>query len=218
VSRFALRLLAIARVRVTGDGLVIKGLFEDTPEEFVAVTERLFRKKDSPAASLVLLDTPEGQVIQDGDSTLVPAPAWRVFSELGLAASSLLLLVSAPLFALAWLPRKLLGRMAAVRHLGARAWPVVSSLCFFGAAGLFALGLDDPFRRLARPTAWSIGYAVLSLAFVATAAIGAVAAARAPIAGQNRWAAWHSRLVASAAVLVAGYLAFFGLVGLRTWV
>jgi hypothetical protein len=217
VSRFALRLLGIARVRVTAEGLVSKGLFEDEPEEFVAVTDRLFRKKDSPAASLALLDTPEGRVIQDGGTTLLPVPAWRVFSELGLGAASLLLLLSAPLFALVWLPRKLLGRMADVPHLEARVWPLLSSLCFFGAAAIFVLGLDDPFRRLAHPTAWSIGYVVLSLAFAGTAAIGAVVAARAPIAAQNRWAAWHSRLVAAAAVLVSGYLAFFGLVGLRTW-
>jgi len=216
-SRFALRLLAIARVRVTGDGLVTRGLFEETPEAFVAVGERLFRKKESPAASLALLDTPEGRVIQDGDLNLVAVPGWRVFSELALAAASLVLLLTAPLFALVWLPRRLLGRMAAVRHLDARVWPLVSSLCFFAAAAVFALGLDDPFRRLGHPTAWSIGYAALSLAFAATAAIGAVVAARAPIATQNRWAAWHSRLVAAAAVLVSGYLAFFGLVGLRTW-
>jgi CubicO group peptidase (beta-lactamase class C family) len=218
VSRFALRLLAIAHVRATADGLVSKGLFEDEPEEFVAVTDRLFRKKDSPAASLVLLDTPEGRVIQDGSLNLVPVPAWRVFAELGLGAASLLLLLSAPLFALVWLPRKLLGRMAGVRHLAARVWPLVSSLCFFGAAALLVLGLDDPFRRLAHPTAWSVGYAALSLAFAASAAVGAVVAARVPIAAQNRWAAWHSRLVAAAAVLVSGYLAFFGLIGLRTWV
>jgi CubicO group peptidase (beta-lactamase class C family) len=218
LSRFALRLLAIARVRVTADGLVSKGVFEDEPEEFVAVTDRLFRKKDSPAASLGLLDTPEGRVIQDGDLDLVPVPAWRVFSELALAAASLLLLASAPLFALVWLPRKLLGRMAAARHLGARAWPLVSSLCFFGAVAFFVLGLDDPFRRLAHPTAWSVGYAGLSLAFAATAAIAAVVAARSPVAAQNRWAAWHARLAAAAALLVSGYLAFFGLVGLRTWV
>jgi hypothetical protein len=108
--------------------------------------------------------------------------------------------------------------MAAVRHLGARAWPLASALCFLGAAALFVLGLDDPFRRLGHPTVWSIGYAVLSLGFAFAAAIGAVVVARAPIAAQNRWAAWHSRLVAAAAVLVSGYLAFFGLIGLRTWV
>ena len=86
------------------------------------------------------------------------------------------------------------------------------------AAALFVLGLGDPFRRLGHATAWSIGYVLLSLAFAVTAAIGAVVVARAPIAAQNRWAAWHSRLVAAAAVLVSDYLAFFGLIGLRTWV
>jgi hypothetical protein len=108
--------------------------------------------------------------------------------------------------------------MAGVRHLEARVWPLLSSLCFLGAAALFVLGLGDPFLRLGHPTPWSVGYVVLSLAFAATAAIGAAVAARAPIAAQNRWAAWHARLVAAAAVLVAGYLAYFGLIGLRTWV
>jgi CubicO group peptidase (beta-lactamase class C family) len=217
MSRFALRLLAIARVRMAADGLRTKGLFEKKPDDYVAVTERLYRKKDAPAASLVLLDTPEGRMIQDGGTNLVPVPAWRVFSELTLAAVSLLLLLSAPLFALVWVPRVALGRMTGVRHLGARAWPLLAALLFFGAVALFAIGLDDALPRLARPTVWSVGYAVFSVAFAVAAAIAALAAARAPVAEQNRWAGWHSRLVAAAAVVVAGYLAFFGLVGLRTW-
>jgi hypothetical protein len=218
VSRAILRLLAIARVRVTAGGLTTKGLFEKTPEEFVAVTDRLFREKDSPAPSLVLLDTPEGRMIQDGRRNLAAAPAWRVFGELALAAASILLLASAPLFAIVWIPRRLLGRMKGVPHLGARAWGLAAALSILVALALFAAGLSDPFRRLGHPTVWSVGYAVLSVAFVVAAAVAAVAASRAPVAEQNRWAAWHGRLVAAAAVLVAAYFAWFGLIGLRTWV
>jgi CubicO group peptidase (beta-lactamase class C family) len=218
VSRFALRLLGIARVRLTAERLATKGLFEKTPEEYVPVTDRLFRKADSPVPSLALLDTPEGRVIQDGTSNLVAVSAWRVFAELALAMASLALLLSAPLFALVWLPRRLLRGPAAFPYAGARAWPLASALALFAAAALFAFGLADPFRRLGHPTAWSIGYVLASVAFAVTAAVGAVAASRAPVAAQNRWAAWHSRLVAAAAVLAAGYLAWFGLVGLRTWV
>jgi CubicO group peptidase (beta-lactamase class C family) len=218
VSRFALRLLAITRVRVTANGLTARGLFEKTPEEYVAVTDRLFRKKDSPAASFALLDTPEGRMVQDGSQNFAAVPAWRAFGELALAAVSLVLLASAPLFALGWVPRRLLGRMRGVRHLGARAWGLAAALSLFGAASLFVLGLADPFRRLGAPTAWSWSYVLLSAAFAVAAAVAAVVASRAPVAEQNRVAAWHARLVAAAAVLVAGYLAWFGLIGLRTWV
>jgi hypothetical protein len=205
-------------VRVAANGLTTRGLFEKTPDEYVAVTDRLFRKKDSPAASLALLDTPEGRMVQDGTQNLAAVPAWRAFGELALAAVSLVVLASAPLFALVWVPRRLLGRMRGVRHVGVRAWGLAAALAFFGAAFLFALGLDDPFRRLGAPTAWSVGYGLLSAAFAVAAAVAAVVASRAPVAEQNRVAAWHARLVAAAAVLVAGYLAWFGLVGLRTWV
>jgi CubicO group peptidase (beta-lactamase class C family) len=218
VSRAILRLLAIARVDVAAGGLTTKGLFEKTPDEFVAVTDRLFRKKDSPAPSLVLLDTSEGRMIQDGRQNLAAAPAWRVFGELALAAASILLLASAPLFALVWVPRRFLGRMEGVLYLGARGWGLAASLSLLGALALFAAGLSDPFRRLGHPTVWSVGYAVLSVAFVVAAAAAAVTASRAPVAEQNHWAAWHGRLVAAAAVLVAAYFAWFGLIGLRTWV
>jgi len=218
VSRFALRLLAVARVRVTAIGLTTKGLFEKTPEEFVAVTDRVFRKKDAPAASLALLDTPEGRMIQDGSQNLSAVPAWQVFGELALAAAALALLASAPLFALVWIPRRLLGRMAGVRHVRVRAWPLAAALSLLAAVVLFVLGLADPFRRLGHPTAWSVGYLLLSVAFVVTASVASVVTSRAPVAEQNRVAAWHSRLVAAAAVLVAGYLAWFGLIGLRTWI
>lgn len=217
VSRFALRLLGIARVRVGESGLVTKGLFEKTPEEFVAVSDRLYRKKDAPAASLAFLETPEGRMIQDGGTNLAVVPAWRVVLELGLAAGSLLLLLSAPLFALVWVPRRLRGRMRGVPHLGARAWGLAAALAFFASVALFMTALEEPFRRLGAPTAWSAGYVVLSVAFAACSAVAAVVAARSPVAEQNRWAAWHGRLVAVAAVLVAAYLAYYGLIGLRTW-
>jgi hypothetical protein len=218
VSRLALRLLAVARVRVTADGLTTKGLFEGEADEYVAVTDRLFRKKDSPAASLALLDTPEGRMIQDGRQNLAAVPAWRIFGELGLAAASLVLLASSPLFALVWLPRLVRGRMKEARHLAPRAWGLVGSLAFFGAVALFVLGLADPFRRLGAPTLWSVGYVVLSVLFVVAATLAAVASARAPVAEQNHAAAWHGRLVAAAAVLVGAYFAWFGLIGFRTWV
>jgi CubicO group peptidase (beta-lactamase class C family) len=217
-SRFLVRLLGIARVIVHADGLTTRGLFEKKPEEYVAVTDRLFRRKDSPAASLALLDTPEGRLIQDGGVTLAPALARRVWLELGLAATSLLLLLSAPLFALVWIPRKLLGRMKGARPLGARAWALVSALAFLGAASVLVVSLSDPIQRLGAPTAWSIGYVVLSVAFAVTAVLAVVAAFLAPTSEQNRWAAWHARLVALAAGLVATYLGWFGLIGLRTWV
>lgn len=129
----------------------------------------------------------------------------------------LLLLLSAPLFALVWLPRRQLGRMRGVLHLAARAWGLAAALGFFASVVLLAAGLEDPFRRLGAPTAFSVGYVVLSAVFAACSAVAAVVAARAPVGEQNRWAAWHGRLVAAAAVLVAAYLACYGLVGRRTW-
>jgi CubicO group peptidase (beta-lactamase class C family) len=219
VSRFLLRLMGTVRVDARADGISLRGVFGGDTDEYVPVTERLFRPKDNAAPSLVLVDTPEGHLLQQSNGqSFRRVPAAVVALELGLATAALALLLSAPLFALVWLPRRLLGGMRGVRHLRARILPLVASLLLFASAALLVGGFSDPFRRLGAPTAWSVGFAVLSFGFAVAAAVAAVVVARAPIAEQNRWAAWHSRLVTVAAVLVAGYLGWFGLIGYRTWV
>ena len=71
--RFLERLLGLARARVEGERLVLSPLLGKT-RTYIATGPTMFRRDDQPAPSLVLLDTPEGRLLQEmSTSRKVPA-------------------------------------------------------------------------------------------------------------------------------------------------
>ena len=215
--RFLETLLGPARVRIEGDRLVFSPLLGKA-EEFVAVTERTFRKTDHPAPTLVLLDTPEGRLIQlEMGETARPMSTGAVLAQTSLGALCLILLASAPLFALVWIPRRLLGRLKGGAALRARGVSLLVVLCLLGAVGLVMASDDDLIARFGNPTFWSVGFCVLTVAFAALAVLGLWLAMRVPAGAGNRMARVHTLLVACANTLVAGYLLYWGMVGFRSW-
>jgi len=218
-KHFLERLTGLIRVSFDRDKFVRQGLFGGAPVKGVAVSDRLYRSENIPVATIVLIpDAGEGTMIYSAGArqTYRRIPLWFVALEIGAGACSLLLLCSAVIFSLVWIPRKLFGRMKTVRHLSLRIAPLVSALCFGICAGIWykQSGDQEPFGQL---TAWSGSLFLLSLLFALTALWGLVLLLRVP---KNEVAAsvwWHSLLVTAANLIVAGYLAWWGLIGIRTW-
>jgi hypothetical protein len=140
-----------------------------------------------------------------------------VWLERLLACAAALLMASAPLFALIWIPRKLLGRMRGVRQLRARVVPLLSVLCLVVAVALFIMSDDDLIQRFGNATLWSVGFWTLGWVFALSATLGLLLALRAPAVEMNRWARRHALAVSLANTSVALYLFYWGIIGLRTW-
>ena len=69
----------------------------------------------------------------------------------------MLLTSSTLLFVLAWLPRKLLSRLADVAMISVRGWPAVTPACLDATVWFALAGSDDDIPRLGRLTAYSKG-------------------------------------------------------------
>jgi len=164
---------------------------------------------------LVLLDTPEGRLLQSGQ-TARPVSTALVFTQTGLGAFCLALMASAPLFALVWIPSRLFAGLRGAPHLGARGVSLLAVLCLVGAVALFIVSDDDTITRFGNPTVWSVGFCVLTVAFAFLAVYGLWLAARVPAAATNRVARWHTILLAGANTLAAAYLVWWGIIGLRS--
>jgi len=214
-TRFLERLLGVTRVRLEGEKLRLLPLFAEE-RTYLAVGEGAFRREEHPAASLALLDTPEGRLIQT-PQTLRCASSAGVIAQLALAGAAVVLMLSAPLFALVWIPRWLFGRLRHAPHLRARALSLAAVVSLLGAFSLVVLAGEDVIGRFGRPTPWSLGFCGLTVLFAVLAVYGLWLALRVPEGGTNRAARWHSILVAAANVLVAAYLGYWGIIGLRTW-
>ena len=208
------RLLATGRVGFTTNSASVIGL---SRAQMVPVTDRLFRKKDQSIATLALLPDRDGEtLIQYRWMTFKKVSGWRAWGEVfGVLVASLLML-SSPIFALVWGTRKLLGKLHNAGPLSLRLIPLLSALFLGSFFGLFYFNREN-FWALGTCCAASVGIMLSSIAFALTAAASLYLVARHRHAPMNRFAYWHSVLVAIGVSTVAVYMGYWCLIGLRLW-
>jgi len=195
---------------------------QGSPRTFVPMTDRLWRAVKQPAPTLALIsDMRDGRFVQSGGPMFAIIPAWEAWAEIGGAALAALLLATAVLYALYWIPALLLRRLRPLPggrlNLSVRALPLVAVLMLVAAAAVFALAGGESIDRLGNVTVWSISICVLTILFAVTSLAGLVQAWRARHWAVRRGVWIHSLLVAATCTATAIYLASWGLIGLRTW-
>jgi len=219
-GRFLERLLGVRHVAVA-DGSLQIARATGKPTTLLPVDDAgAFRTEDDPDASVVFVED-EGETFlvgMRGSHGLRRVPAWQILGERTVAIVCLALMASAVLFALFWVPAKLFGYLRGVPHLSVRVLPLAAVLSVLAAFALFFGGVATrPIERFGNPTVWSVGFCVLTAAFAVLTVAGLVQAVRARGWEMSRWVSGHALLVSVANVVVLGYLAYWGLIGLRTW-
>ena len=212
--QFLERLAGMVRVRVDDKKFVMQSL--GRTREYVAVKDLLLREKETPVATLALIpDAEEGIVIQGMMSTFRRIPTAQAILQIALPVLVLLLMVSSVLFALIWIPRKVFGRMRDVPLLRVRFIPLIAVLSLAAFVLLMLYGTDN-IMLLGRVTWLSVTIFGLTLLFGLASIWGLIVAVRAR-KSVRRSVAIHSLLVALACTIAAIYLAYWGIIGLRTW-
>jgi hypothetical protein len=105
-------------------------------------------------------------------------------------------------------------------HLGVRLLPLLATLSAVVPAAYFLLpgGTPEMIQRFGRMTLWSLALFFLTLALPACAVAGVVQALRHRRERINRVVWWHSFVTSVMMTVVSIYLAYWGIIGLRTWV
>jgi len=214
--RFLDRILGPLHVRLGEEGLTTRTLF-GKKKEYLAVTDRLYREKEEPAATVALLDTQEGRKVALGFASMARVASPLIWLRTGLLVLCLMAMASALLFALVWVPRWLFGRLRRAPAIAVRAFPLLSVLCLVGSVALVAAAEDDFLRRFGRATPWSAGFMLGTLGFALASAMSVLLAFGPRSRFVGRGVRWHARAVALACGLVAVYLGASGILGLQTW-
>ncbi|HVN76880.1 MAG TPA: serine hydrolase domain-containing protein [Thermoanaerobaculaceae bacterium] len=198
--------------------LNVRGVF-DKGTALRAVTPTLFRAEDDPTARVALVDDPRDGTLVTGSDTVRRIPAWLALGRLGAAVLALLLLASAPLVALAWVPQRLLRRsLRGRRRLGVLLWPAAAAVIIVCIPALLALAGEDAVLRIGLFTPLSAGLFMLT-GLAPFAALGsAVVAFRRRPDGVARVTAVYARAVACGALVCALGLVVGGWFAVRTWV
>jgi CubicO group peptidase (beta-lactamase class C family) len=220
-THFLERLVAMEHVRFGGGNLLLSSLSQiDQP--FVPVSGSQFRylpKKGKPeAAATAMLLTPnaEGRFVFLGE-TLKRIPTWQAFAEIALVAWFLLALVSVLLYAPFWMIGGLFKKRRRPAERAMRLSPLIAVLSLLGFVVFFILAGSDAIARLGNLTFWSFGIFFTSLLFAAAVVACVVALWRARKLEIRGFVRWHSRLVTAGLSIAAIYLAWWGVIGMRTW-
>lgn len=217
LTHFLSRFFDIQRVALEAGKLFIEP-FGGERTELVPVTAASFRHEDEPVARVIrVVDDAGDPILQQGPAGNfgVISGAWLAF-ELAAAATTLLLLMSALLFAPVWALVKVLGGMQAIR-VGTLLFPLLATLSMFVWFILpFAL-ISDPIQDLGTVSAASLTIFIGSLVFAALTALSLHASFRSYPVKTDRFVRLHGQLVSVACTVALLYFWSNGLIGLRMW-
>ncbi len=221
LTQFIERLAGLTWLQVKTGHLVLTSL--GGKEEYVPVAGAQFRhlpKKDppDPVPSLQLLTpTADGRFVQGG-STMKKIPAWFAVSEILVTVYVVLSIIAIVIYAPFWLLGGLRKNRRRPAERAMRLFPLLAVLSLFVFVAIFIVCSDDLIARTGSHTMWSEALRLTTLAFAVAVLLSAYAWWRAPKESVRPGVRIFSRLVTLALLILAVYLGYWGMIGLRTWV
>jgi hypothetical protein len=212
--------LALQRLRFK-DGELQFSSYGPSKQSFIPVSGLQFRYKPDkgpaePVATAALLaPNSEGRFVFIG-TTYKRIPAWLALSRIALTIWFLLAFVSILLYAPFWIFGGLIKRRRPAERM-MRLWPLIAVLSLLAFIGLAILSGSDAIARLGNLTIYSFGLTITTLLFAAASLAGAVTLWRARKQEIRRSVRWYSIAVTAALLIAVVYLAYFGVIGIRTW-
>ena len=218
---FLERLAGLSLVRFDGGNMVLASI-NDLNQPFIPVSGKQLRyvsKKDKPEpiATVALLEpNAEGRFIYMG-GTGRRIPTVQAWAEIVLTVLFLLSIVAIVLYAPFWLIGGLIKRRRRPAERAMRLWPLIAALSLLGFVGCFIGASSDIITLLGHLTVWSFGVFLCTSLFGVASVASAIAlwlARKQQIRGFVRW---FSITVTGALLIGAMYLAYWGVIGMRTW-
>ena len=221
-THFLEHLAGLTRVRFDGGRMLLTRI-GSLDQPLVPTSGGLFRslpEKEHPrpiATAALLAPNAEGRFAFLG-GTMRQIPAWLALAEIGLTAFFVLAVLAILLYAPFWMVGGLIQRRRRPAERAMRVWPLVavSSLLAFSLLVMIA-GNDDIISRLGRLTIWSAGLFMTSIVFAVASLASVFALWRARNQEIRRLVRWFSTAVTAALLIGTAYLAWWGVIGIRTW-
>jgi CubicO group peptidase (beta-lactamase class C family) len=219
-SRFLFRLLGIRRI-TAGDGSLHFSELLSEPQEYLrGQFPDSFRRDEEPGPSILFFEDGAEMYVASANlqlGNLRRLPSWQFWGQSIAILYCASAVLSAIVFPLIWLPRMMLGYVRGPKYLSVRVLPLLAVLSIFGIVLFILLNMSDPTESLGKPTVWSIGLCVLTWLFAILTTASLVQVLRARNWPLNRWVWRHALLVSIANACVLLYLAYWEVIGIRTW-
>jgi len=220
---FLERLLGLAHVQFQDSKMVFATV--GGKESFVPVSGAQFRylpKKESPepVATTILLEPKDGvRYLQAGAGTTMKklSTPYALF-EIAMTCFVALAVMAIAIYAPFWI----LGGLSAKRRRPAeramRVWLLVAVLSLVGFVVIFIVSSEDLIGKMGNMTGASVALFLTTIAFAVAVLASVIAVWRAPAEGVRPGVLRFSAIVTAGLVIALMYLAYWGMIGLRTWV
>jgi CubicO group peptidase (beta-lactamase class C family) len=204
------------------DGELQLTAFGLSKQTFVPVSGLLFRRlpeqgtAEPIATAALLAPNTDGRFVYIG-TTFKRVPAWLALMRIALTICFLLAFVSIILYAPFWIIGGFFKKRRRPAERMMRLWPLIAVLSILAFFTLYIFAGNYGFASLGTLTIWSFSLFLTTLIFAAASLASAVAlwlARKREIRASVRWL---SIVVTSALLIAAVYLAYWGVIGIRTW-
>ncbi len=218
VGYFMDRVLGVSRLSMQEGELIRKPLVGGEASEYLPAGDGKFRSPDSGRVVIAQTTDPlVGPVVHMGTLVYRPVSPLVAYGQLTIALLWLVSIVTSFMYFVVWGVRKWRGKVPAGPSTRIRVWPLLAGVSIVAFAVLFAVGMGDVFNRLGKPTAISVAVMLASVAFAVFAVLSAWTAFRERNAEMNRVNYWYCTTSSGLHLVVAVYLAWFGIIGIQTW-
>ncbi len=208
------RLLGGTTVLTRGDSLFARSV-GDSAIRLVAVDDSTFRRPNEVGPTVGFYHDRDGALVLTGARYMRRASPWPPRLVIAGLITAAIVLASAILVALVWVPRAMLGK---ARNAAANRLRTTVLVAVLAIAAFVVLGVTADVSTLGVVSARTVAIFVFSVLVPALALIALGASARAPKLVVGGAVKVHSLLISLAALGFALLLITFGLAGLRTWV
>lgn len=218
---FLERIVGVEKFWFEGEELRRQPLLGGEPAKYRHAGNGRYRSPESGLIGLVRAEDPlAGEVVHVGDRVYRPVSPVVAYGQLAIGALWGLVIASSFLYFLVWGIRKLRGRVPAGPATRIRVWPLLAGVSFVSMMILFSVGArstSSAFENLGAPTPISIGVMLASIAFAVFAVTGLYAAVKYRGEAMNRVNYWYCAISSGTHTIVALYLLWFGVIGIRVW-
>ncbi len=219
LMHFLARIMGFQRVQFRDGKMIITGV--NGTATFVPVSGRQFRyvdKNDPPepvATAALVTPNSDGRFIFAG-GPLHRVPTALAWGQLALVAYFVLAVAAIVLYAPVWMIGGFFKRRRRPAERAMRIYPLLAVLSLIAFVVIVQVGGSDFIMRFGNLTAWSAGLCLATIAFAVTV-IMAVWSAGTSKEGVRRGVRVFSSIVSLGLLVALFYLAYWGIIGLRTW-
>jgi CubicO group peptidase (beta-lactamase class C family) len=220
MTHFIGRIMRLTRVSFADGKMTLKSM--DGPSNFAPVAGRFFRYlpkegPPEPAASAALITPNSDGVFIFAGETFKRIPTLLAFGEVGLTGFVVLAVISIPVYALIWIIGGFIPRRLRKAERGMRLYPLLAVASLVAFVAIFILSSSDVLTRLGTVSVWSVSLMLTTILFAVTTLISCWSVIAASGEGVRRGVRWYSGIVSVALLIALIYLAWWGVIGLRTW-